>query len=125
MNALISSLYVGFALYEVFPYTVTVLGWGNTPELKFALALGIYVVGTALSFFVLKRFVGSSFSRSFVPMAVLGVLALVFVLALLYHIFNITSLFHLPSFLNAFFAPKQLFFWWFLAPLVGLLFLAR
>jgi hypothetical protein len=125
MNAFISSLYVGYALYAIFPYTTTVLGWGNTPEIKFALMLGVYVVAVALSFAVLRRFMSSSFSRSFVPMAVLGLFALGLLMALLYHVFGITAIFNLPSFLDSAFAPKAVFFYWFIAPLIGLFFLAR
>lgn len=57
-------------------------------------------------------------------MAVLGLLALGFVLAMLYHVFGVTGVINLPSFLDSLFAPNSYFFYWFIAPLVGLFFLA-
>lgn len=125
MNAFISSLYVGYALYAMFPYTAVVRSWGTTPILKYFFVLGIYIVCVAIAFVVLRRFVNSSFRRSFLPMAVLALLALGFVLAMLYHVFGVTALFNLPSFIDSLFAPNSYFFYWFIAPLVGLFFFAR
>ncbi|MEJ0053222.1 MAG: hypothetical protein WDN10_00640 [bacterium] len=125
MNAFISSLYTGYALYAVFPYLPTVLSWGGTPEIKLALTLGVYALAVAVAFPVLKRFMGASFSRSFAPLAILGLLALGFIIAMLYHVFGATAVVNLPPLLDTLFAPKGLFFYWFIAPLVGLFFLSR
>jgi len=125
MNAFALSLYVGYGLYAVFPYMPTVLKWGNTHEIKFALTLGVYLIAVALSMFILKRFVLNSYAKTGIAAIVLGLLSLGFILAMLYHVFGITALFNLPSYVNALFAPSGVFFYWFIAPLVGLYFVNR
>lgn len=125
MNTFTLSLYIGYALYAIFPYMTTVQSWGNTHEIKFALTLGVYIVAVAVSFFILKRFVLNSYAKSGIAAVILGLLALGFILAMLYHVFGITALFNLPSFVDALFAPSSVFFYWFIAPLVGLYFVNR
>jgi len=124
MYAYITSLYIGYALYAIFPYTSDILKFGNTPDIKFFLSLLIYVVAVGISSFILRRSMGYGSGRNGMNMAILGLLALGFIFVLLYHVFGITAVFNLPSFVDSLFAPNAFFFYWFAAPLVGLYFLA-
>jgi hypothetical protein len=124
MNPFIASLYVGYALYAVFPFAAPIEAMGGTVTAKFFLDVFIYAVACSVSYALLKRFTGNGYYEWW-RMAIIGLLALACLLALLYHTFGIAAAFHLPPILGTFFAPKAYFFWWFIAPLVGLLILAR
>ena len=48
-----------------------------------------------------------------------------FPLALAYHIFPVASVYNFTPAVDALFAPKAYFWWWFVGPSIGLFFLAR
>jgi len=58
-------------------------------------------------------------------LGLLSVLGAAFLVALAYHVFPVVEVYQFNPALNMVFAAKQYFFWWFLAPAVGLLFLAK
>jgi hypothetical protein len=125
MNALVVSLYTGYALYAIFPYTADLLKLGNTPDIKFAISLLIYIVAVSISQFILRRFTSSVFGRAgAMPLIIMALLTAGFVVALLYHVFGVTAVFNFPGIVNSVFAPNAFFFYWFIAPLAGLFFLA-
>ena len=45
-----------------------------------------------------------------------------FLLAIAYHVFQVSNIYIFPDPINSLFAPDKYFFWWFVAPLLGLLF---
>jgi hypothetical protein len=58
---------------------------------------------------------------SIFPRIVLSFLSAAFLMALAYHVFHVTNIYTFPEPMNTLFAPDQYFFWWFAAPLIGLL----
>ncbi len=126
MNAVILSLYIGFAVYEVFPFKKDVMNMaGGTPAMNTIIAIILYAAAVAGSHFLLRRLGVGHHLRRGLPMFVLGLLSILFLLALGYQVFAITKLVPtLPIILSQLFGPSQYFFWWFILPLVGLFFLA-
>lgn len=121
----ILSLYVGFALFTVFPYKEMIIS-GDTPLVRAVASIALFAAFTFFPYILLRR-VSSSGNMRINPV-MLGVLAVVtggFVLALGYHILNIGALVPLTPSLDALFAPDKYFFWWFLAPLAGVYLTAR
>ena len=117
--SLILSLYVGYALYIVFPFTELA---GGTPLGNVA----VYGVLVVLSYLLVRR-IGSSGigGLKIVRLIILAALTAGFVMALGYTTFDIDTVYSFPKTLDLLFAPSQYFFWWFVAPLVGIFALGR
>jgi hypothetical protein len=121
----ILALYIGFALFTIFPYKEQFL-IGDTSLTRAVAGIVLFVVLTVFPYVLLRR-VSTSGSMRIHPLT-LGILALVtggFVLALGYHVLDIASVIPLTPSLDALFAPDRYFFWWFVAPLVGIFVAAR
>jgi hypothetical protein len=74
----------------------------------------------------LRRVVVSDFLYvGIIGLLILSLLATGFLIALAYHVFPVTSVYHFSSAIDMLFASKTYFWWWFIAPAVGLFFLAR
>jgi len=117
--SLILSLYVGYAVYSVFPFAELA---GGTPVGNVV----VYLVMVALSYLLVRR-VGTSGAGGtrILPLIVLCALTGGFVMALGYAAFDIDTVYDFPKTLDLLFAPAQYFFWWFIAPLVGVFALGR
>ena len=118
--SLILALYVAFALFTAFPYKEMFLV-GDTPLVRAVAGIALFGVFALFPYILLRR-VSTSGSIHINPL-ILALLALVtggFVLALGYHVLNIAAVIPLTPSLDALFAPDKYFFWWFLAPLVGI-----
>lgn len=123
--SLILALYVGFALFTVFPYKETFL-IGDTPVMRAVAGMVLFALFTFFPYVLLRR-VSSAGSMRILP-AMLALLTLAtagFVLALGYHVLNIAAVIPLTPSLDALFAPDRYFFWWFVAPLLGIYLTAR
>ena len=121
----ILALYVGFALFTVCPYKEQFL-IGDTPLVRAVCGIVLFGVFAAFPYVLLRR-VSTSGSMRIHPLT-LAILAFVtggFVLALGYHVLNIAAVIPLTPSLDALFAPDRFFFWWFVAPLVGVFVAAR
>lgn len=124
--SLILAFYAGYAIYTVFPYTNAIVNAGGTTIIKAGLSVVIYGIATYVPFHFIQRLTGGGFGvLSVVPRFVLSFLAAAFLLALGYHVFAISDIYSFPAPLNTLFAPDGYFFWWFIAPLVGLIFLVH
>ncbi len=120
------AVYAGYALYTVFPYRESLIGIGDTPMVQAILSIGLYVALMAVPFMISLRLTAPSFGQlSIFQNLILSFVAAGFALALAYHVFDISNIFAFPDPLNSLFAPKGYFFYWFIAPLLGLYFLAR
>jgi hypothetical protein len=122
--ALLISLYAGYALYTTFPYASYLPS--SPPLAALGAAVGVYVVLAGIAYTILRRAVVSDF----VYIGIFGLIALSifgagFLLALAYNLFPVHDAYTFTPAIDALFAPKQYFFWWFAAPLVGLFVLAR
>lgn len=123
--SLILALYVGFALFSVFPYKEMFL-IGDTSLVRSVAGIALFGVFTFFPYVLLRR-VSTSGTVHINPL-VLALLTLVtggFILALGYHVLNIAAVIPLTPSLDALFAPDKYFFWWFLAPLIGVYTTAR
>lgn len=124
--SLLIAFYVGYAIYMVFPYTTAVVAAGGTPMVKAAISIGIFAIVTFIPFHFIQRLTGGGFGvLSVLPRFVLSFLAATFLLALAYHVFAISDIYTFPAPIDQLFAPEGYFFWWFIAPLVGLLVLVH
>lgn len=124
--SLILALYGGYAIYIVFPFTDTIVGAGGTPLVQAALSIVVFGVATIPPFALIRRITSGGFgSLSFVPNLILAFLTASFLIALGYHVFDLSNIYAFPAPLDNLFAPKGYFFWWFIAPLIGLFVLAR
>lgn len=122
--ALLSAFYTAYALYVMFPYSEYLPTSPVTTAL--GASVGLYLGLTLVAFVVLRRIAVSDF----LYIGIFGLIALTFLgagflLALAYHVFPVQSLYDFTPAIDLLFAPKEYFFWWFAAPLVGLFFLAR
>ena len=120
------AFYAGYALYIMFPYTEDILDAGGSSMVKAVISVALYAAATFVPFHFIQRLTTGGFGvLSFVPRFVLSFLAAAFLLSLAYHVFHVSNIYTFPNPINSLFEPKEYFFWWFIAPLVGLLFLVK
>jgi hypothetical protein len=121
--SLLVAFYAGYAIYMVFPYSKPIIDAGGTPMMKAIISIVLYAIATIIPFHFIQRLITGGFGViSFVPRFVLSFLAAAFLMAIAYHVFDVTEIYKLPEPINTLFAPNQYFFWWFIAPLAGLVF---
>jgi len=124
--SLLVSFYVGLLLYTIFPYQTLALSFGTTPFFKLLIALGIFLIFTVIPYIVLRRISDSDFfSIGIIGTFVLCVLGTGFLMAVGYEVLPVRDVYTFTPTLDLLFAPKDYFFWWIGAPLLGLLFFAR
>lgn len=118
------SFYTAYALYVAFPYMDLL---PSAPAITAVATRTALYLGLAFVFYIiLRRVVVSDFLYiGSIGLIVLSFLATGFLLALAYHVFSITMVYQFTPAIDLLFAPKEYFFYWFLAPAIGLFFLAR
>jgi hypothetical protein len=122
--ALLISFYAAYAPYVIFPYTSFL---PTTPASTSILAhAGLYAALVIIFFIILRRVIASDFLYiGNVELIILSFLGAGFLIALASHVFLISSVYQFTPAISALFSPDKYFFWWFSAPAVGFLFLAR
>ncbi|HUY05392.1 MAG TPA: hypothetical protein VMV62_01600 [Candidatus Paceibacterota bacterium] len=122
--AVLLAFYAAYALYAMFPY----MSYLPTAPALTALGahIGLYAGLTLVFYIILRRVVVSDF----LYIGIFGLIALsflgaAFLLALAYHVFSVSTVYTFTPAISVLFAPQQYFFWWFVAPAIGLFFLAR
>lgn len=122
--AIMLSYYGAYAIYIAFPYEKYL---PQAPALTALLAhVGLYAALGFAFYIVLRRLVVSDFLYiGNIALLILSFLASTFLITLAYHVFPVSSIYHFTPAMDMFFAPKEYFFWWFIAPAIGLFFLAR
>lgn len=124
--SLLMAFYAGYAIYTVFPYTNQIVAAGGSTMIKAIISIILFGIVTYIPFHFIQRLTTGGFGvLSVVPRFVLSFLAAGFLLALGYHVFAISEIYSFPAPLDTIFAPEGYFFWWFIAPLVGLIFLVH
>ena len=119
--SLLLAFYAGYAVYLVFPYTKDILAAGTTPPMKAIISIILFAIASFIPFHFIQRLTSAGIGvLSFVPRFVLSFLSAAFLLALAYHVFHVQNIYTFPEPLNTLFAPDGYFFWWFIAPLIGL-----
>ncbi len=122
--ALIISLYSGYAMYSIFPF----MGYLPSAPAITALAsdLAVYGVLSGIAYVILRRIVVSDFlSIGIIGVAILSVLGAGLLMSLAYNVFPVQNVYTFTPAVDLLFAPKEYFFWWFVAPLIGLFVFAR
>jgi hypothetical protein len=121
--SLLVAFYAGYAIYTVFPYSQPIIDAGGTTLIKGVISAVLFIIATIIPFHFIQRLVTGGFGViSFVPRFVLSFLAAAFLMAIAYHVFHVSNIYELPAPINTLFAPDQYFFWWFIAPMIGLIF---
>lgn len=122
--ALLLALYAGYALYSTFAYASFLpTAPPVTALLAHALLYGAFVMAFYL---ILRRMVVSDFLHiSLLGFAVLAFAGAAFLMALAYHVLAVNDVYRFTPAIQALFAPKAYFFWWFSAPAIGLFLFAR
>lgn len=122
--ALQLSLYTAYALYISFPFkTILPSGPPVTALLSELLLYGLLVL---LFYIILRRVVVSDFlDVGIFGLAILSFLGTGFLLSLAYHVFPVASVYTFTPAVDALFAAKAYFWWWFVAPAIGLFLFAR
>ena len=121
--SILLAFYAAYAIYTVFP--VSYLPTAPAPTALLA-NVGLYA-GLSLAFYIiLRRVVVSDFLYvGIFGTIILAFLGATFLLALAYHVFPVADVYNFTPAVDALFIAKQYFFWWFVAPAIGLFFLAR
>lgn len=120
------TLYAGYAVYAVFPYKDAIIGIGATPLIQAVLAIVLFLLLSMVPYVVIMRLTEPSFGQlSFFQGLLLSLVAAVFLMALAFHVFEVSNIYTFSEPLNQLFAPEGYFFYWFIAPLIGLYFFAR
>ncbi len=122
--SILLAFYAAYALYVSFPYMSLL---PTAPALTALLAnVGLYAALTLAFYFILRRVVVSDFLYvGIFGTIILAFLGAAFLIALAYHLFPLASVYTFTPAIDALFAPKAYFWWWFVAPAIGLFFLAR
>ena len=126
--ALLLSLYGASAVYFAFLYKSSYHSFlPSAPPLTALLTqVGLYGALALLFYIILRRVVVSDFLYiGIFGLAALSFLGAAFLIALAYHVFPVASVYQFTPALDMLFASKDFFFWWFVAPAIGLFFLAR
>jgi hypothetical protein len=122
--SLLISLYVGYALYSIFPYASYLPA--DSPVIALISSLAVFIAITVVAFLILHRAIVSDFiSIGVVGLIILSLLGAGFLLALAFHAFPIRAIYDFSPAISALFAPNEYFFAWFVAPLLGLFFIVR
>jgi len=120
------ALYAGYAIYSVFPYRDSIISIGSTPVIQALIAVVLFILATVVPFIIIMRLTEQSFGQlSLFQGAALSIVASGFLMALGYHVFDLSNIYTFSDPLNQLFEPAGYFFYWFIAPLLGLYFLAR
>ncbi len=124
--ALVVSLYAGFALYSVFPYTEALTKGAGSPAAHSVISILIFGACSVVVYIVVRRIATSGFMHIHpIMLVILSFITAGFLLALGYHFFAIGKVLPLSATLDTYFAPSKYFFYWFIAPLVALFLFAR
>jgi len=122
--AVILSFYAAYAIYLAFPYASLLPSAPASTAV--ASHAGLYLALAIVFYIILRRVVVSDFLYiGIFGLIALSFLASAFLIAMAYHVFSVTNIYRFNSSIAQLFAPAQYFFWWFVAPAIGLFFLAR
>jgi hypothetical protein len=129
--AILLAFYSAYALYITFPYA-SLLPTAPATTALYA-HIGLYLGLTFAFYIILRRVVVSDFLYiGLFGLITLSFFGATFLIALAYHgdmqggpLFPLGSLYQFTPAIDALFAPASYFWWWFVAPAIGLFFLAR
>jgi hypothetical protein len=122
--SLIASLYIGYALYSVFPFFEQLPV--DPPLVKFGAEVAVYVGFWIMGYLLLRRVAVSDFIHiGTIGLTLISFATAGFFFALLYHTFPTQTVYTFSPAVDFLFAQKEFFVAWFAAPLLGLFFFTR
>ena len=122
------AVYVGLTLYNLFPFRDVVLAaTAGAPLASLSLMIVMLLGFTTIPYIILSRVVVTDFlGRSgIIFLLMISFLLTAMLLASAYHILPIRDFYAFTPVLDALFAPKEFFFWWFVSPLFALFMFAK
>ncbi|MDO8593449.1 MAG: hypothetical protein Q7R59_00940 [bacterium] len=121
--SILLAFYAAYAIYVAFPASYL----PTAPAMTALLAnIGLYAALTLGFYIILRRVVVSDFLYvGIFGTIILSFLGAAFLLLLAFQVFPVADVYNFTPAVSALFAPKAFFFWWFVAPAIGLFFLAR
>ena len=122
--SILIAFYAGFAIFKLFPFMSYL---PTAPAMTALLAqVALYAGLTLVFYIILRRVVVSDFLYvGIFGTIILSFLGAAFLIALAFHVFPVAAIYTFTPAVSALFAPAEYFFWWFIAPAIGLFFLAR
>jgi uncharacterized membrane protein YidH (DUF202 family) len=129
LSSLILSLYLAIPAYNAFPYFSKITEQAGEQQ-PFVVPIAVYLGFALVIHFVLMQFMttvepSESHARKWFEVLLLSLLSVLFLFAVAFNILGLESSYDFSSQISKLFEPTTYFFWWFLAPLVGLFFLSR
>jgi hypothetical protein len=118
--ALIAALYAAITLYRAFPYWTSI---PNDPWVQIGV-FAVFAAASLIAFSGLSFFLARSTS-GFLGTAILSGVTAGLILAIAVHVLPVQTLYTFSPPTMALFASPEMFFWWLLAPLLGLFFFGR
>lgn len=122
--SILIAFYAGYAVFAAFPFMSYL---PTAPAMTALLAqVALYAGLTLVFYIILRRVVVSDFLYvGIFGTIILSLLGATFLMALAFNVFPVAEVYKFTPAVAALFAPVKYFFWWFIAPAVGLFFLAR
>lgn len=126
MTSLILGLYFALLISLKFPYYAKIRESVGGALSETTISIAVFILFTALFSILMDRLlfyrVDETAFAGLWKKVLLALFATVLVMAYSYHVLPITQLIDPGSSAQYLFAPPQYFFWWLIAPLVGLFF---
>lgn len=126
-TSLILGLYFALIISLKFPYYERIYAFTGQLVSNTVVAIILFAVFTLLSALLMNRLlfyrIDEGLFSSFGKKLILAISALVLILLYSYHVLPITKLIDPGTSANYLFASSDYFFWWLIAPLVGLFFI--
>ncbi len=117
----VAALYAAVVLYRAFPYGSMLPA--DNPYVQIGVFVGFTLIAliafSGLSFFLART------TSSFLGTAILSAVTAGLILAISIHVLPVQTLYSFSPPTMALFASPEMFFWWLVAPLVGLFFFGR
>lgn len=126
--SLTMAIYIGVTLYNLFPFKDVVLtAIAGLPIAGLALTGVMLISFTAIPYIVLRRVVVTDFlgRLGILFLLIMSFLLTAMLLASAYHILPVRDFYAFTPVVDALFAPKEFFFWWFISPLLALFLMAK
>ena len=118
------AFYAGYAAYLVFPFMELL---PSAPAVTAVSAhLGFYLFLSFTFYVIMRRVIVSDFlSVGIIGLLILSFLGAGFLFALAFNAFSITEVYRFTPPVELLFSPQEYFYWWFMAPAIGLFLFAR
>jgi hypothetical protein len=122
--SLVFGLYIALLISVEFPYydkLTTALSFMSEPAIRMTMFAIFTAFGSILFERLLSRLLDETAIEGIGKKVILSALATALIMSYSYHVLPITTLIDPGAKISSIFAPQDYFFWWLLAPLVGIM----